>query len=110
MCLRLSIRLSFSQLKASLKPEHNLKTAMLYGPGGAGKTMMVEAIASEVYIVGGVTGWEVFARKFHVHISALEMRHTCRLENLKKWKQRFRCRIESNPIELFGVQLLTPDN
>ncbi|CAN0258915.1 unnamed protein product, partial [Scytosiphon promiscuus] len=36
------------QLKASLKPEHNLKTVMLYGPGGAGKTMMVEAIASEV--------------------------------------------------------------
>lgn len=38
----------FRQLKASLKPEHNLKTVMLYGPGGAGKTMMVEAIASEV--------------------------------------------------------------
>ncbi len=36
------------QLKASLKPEHNLKAVMLYGPAGAGKTMMVEAIASEV--------------------------------------------------------------
>lgn len=46
------------KLKASLKLEHNLKAVMLYGPAGAGKTMMVEAIASEVGTgfcsVGGV--------------------------------------------------------
>ncbi|CAM9608749.1 unnamed protein product, partial [Sphacelaria rigidula] len=36
------------QLKTSLNPEHNLKAVMLYGPGGAGKTMLVEIIASEL--------------------------------------------------------------
>lgn len=39
------------QLKASLKPELNLKTIMLYGPEGGGKTMMVETIASEVGVL-----------------------------------------------------------
>ena len=35
-------------LKASLSDDVNIKSIMMYGPAGSGKTMMVEAIASEL--------------------------------------------------------------
>ncbi|CAM9258073.1 unnamed protein product, partial [Phaeothamnion confervicola] len=34
-------------LKESIKPEHQIKSVLLYGPSGSGKTSMVEAVAHE---------------------------------------------------------------